>query len=100
MESGIPHPYVVVQEDIFNQSRIPTVVACALTSNKKRASIPGNLLLEVGEANLQKQSVVEVAKISIIEKTKLGEYIGSLMRERVEQILSGIGFQQRSFFTR
>ena len=27
------HPHVVVQDDVFNHSRITTVVVCALTSN-------------------------------------------------------------------
>jgi mRNA interferase MazF len=55
------HPHVVVQDDVFNHSRITTVVVCALTSNLHRASEPGNVLLEVGEGNLPKQSVVVVS---------------------------------------
>jgi len=31
-------PHVVVQDDVFNHSRIATVVVCALTSNLHRAS--------------------------------------------------------------
>jgi mRNA interferase MazF len=99
-EPAIPHPYVVIQENIFNHSRIPTVIACALTSNLKRASLPGNVLLEAGEANLPRQSVVEASKVSVIEKVKLGEYIGSLTEQRVYQILAGIRFLQASFFPR
>lgn len=93
-ESGYPHPYVVVQEDLFNHSRIRTVVVCALTTNLRRAGLPGNVLLDAGEANLPRPSVVEVSKISSIEKTRLGESIGSLTRARVEQILAGIRFLQ------
>jgi mRNA-degrading endonuclease toxin of MazEF toxin-antitoxin module len=43
------HPHVVVQDDVFNHSRITTAVVCALTSNLHRANEPGNVLLEVGE---------------------------------------------------
>lgn len=100
-ESAIPHPYVIVQEDVFNHSRIPTVVACALTSNLQRAGdTPGNVLLEAGEANLPKQSVVEVSKVSAIDKTDLGEYIGSVSEQRITEILAGMRFLQRSFFDR
>jgi mRNA interferase MazF len=95
-EGAIPHPYVVVQEDIFNCSRLRTVVVCALTTNRKRASLPGNVLLEPGEANLPRQSVVEVSKLSTVDKSQLGEYIGSLARPRIDQILAGIRFLQRS----
>ena len=100
LEPGIPHPHVIVQENVFNHSRIPTVVACALTSNIKRANIPGNVLLDLGEGSLSKQSVVETSKISAVEKHKLGEYIGSLDEKRVNQILDGMRFLQSSFFNR
>ena len=94
------HPHVVVQDDVFNHSRIATVVVCALTSNLHRASEPGNVLLEVGEGNLPKQSVVVVSQISSVEKTRLGARIGTLSDARVEQILAGLRFQQVSFFRR
>jgi mRNA interferase MazF len=94
------HPHVVVQDDVFNHSRIATVVVCALTSNLNRASEPGNVLLEVGEGNLPKQSVVVVSQISSVDKARLGARIGSLSDTRVEQILAGLRFQQVSFFGR
>ena len=94
------HPHVVVQDDVFNHSRITTVVVCALTSNLHRANEPGNVLLEAGEGNLPKQSVVVVSQISSVDKARLGERIGSLSDARVEQILAGLRFQQVSFFRR
>jgi mRNA interferase MazF len=94
------HPYVIVQENLFNHSRIHTVIVCALTSNIKRANAPGNVLLEDGEANLSKQSVVEVSKVSSVEKAQLGEFIGQLSDLRIEQILAGMRFLQASSFTR
>jgi mRNA interferase MazF len=94
------HPHVVVQDDVFNHSRITTVVVCALTSNLQRMREPGNVLLEVGEGSLPKQSVVVVSQISSVEKSRLGERIGSLSQERVDQIVAGLRFQQASFFAR
>lgn len=94
------HPHVVVQDDVFNQSRISTVVVCALTSNLIRANEPGNVLLDVDEGNLPKQSVVVVSQISSVEKAQLGQRIGALSEARVEQILAGLRFQQASFFDR
>ncbi|WP_430539754.1 type II toxin-antitoxin system PemK/MazF family toxin [Luteimonas terrae] len=43
--SGSPHPHLVVQGDVFNHSRIATVVVCSLSSNLKRAAEPGVVLL-------------------------------------------------------
>ncbi len=100
VEPGIRHPYVVLQEDVFNHSRINTVIVCALTSNIKRAIMPGNVLLEVGEANLPKHSVVEVSKVSTVDKAQFGEYIGTLSEQRIDEILAGMRFLQLSFFAR
>ena len=94
------HPHVVIQDDVLNHSRITTTVVCALTSNLHRATEPGNVLLDVGEGNLPKQSVAVVSQVSSIEKSRLGARIGSLSNARVDQILSGLQFQQRSFFGR
>jgi mRNA interferase MazF len=95
LEPGYAHPHVVIQDDVINRSRINTVVVCALTTNLKRANAPGNVLLEVGEANLPKQSIVVVSQVSTIDKAQLGEYIGSLTKQRINQILTGMRFLQR-----
>lgn len=93
-----PHPYVVIQDDVLNHSRINTVVVCALTTNRKQFNAPGNVLLSAGEANLPKQSAVVVSKLSVVDKSQLGEYIGTLSHERINQIWAGMRFLQLSFF--
>jgi len=89
-EPGYSHPHVVVQNNVFNASKINTVIVCALSSNIKRADVPGNVLLEKGEANLPKQSVVLVSQIFTVDKSQLGEFIGTLSERRVQQIIEGI----------
>lgn len=84
------HPHVVIQNNVFNKSRIATVVVCALTSNLKRANAPGNILLEKDEANLPKQSVINVSQIFTVSKEQLQQKIGTLSKARIEQILAGI----------
>ena len=87
---GYKHPHVVIQNNVFNQSRINTVVVCVITSNLKRANAPGNVLLNEGEGNLPKQSVVNVSQIFTVDKRELEEKIGSLSRKRVNEILAGV----------
>ncbi len=89
-EPGYRHPHVIIQNDVFNASRIHTVVACALTSNLKRGLAPGNVVLHKGEANLKKKSIVNVSQIITINKSDLREKIGSLSLERIEKIIEGI----------
>ena len=89
-EPGFQNPFVVVQNDAVNASRIRTVIVCLITSNLRRAKAPGNVLLETDEANLALPSVVNVSQIYTIDKDMLGDKIGSLGRGRVRQILSGL----------
>lgn len=92
---SIPHPYVIIQEYTLHYSLLNRVVACSLTSKLKRISLPGNVLLDRGEANLLKPSVVEVSKTLTCDKAHLGEYIGTVSDRRIAQILAGIRFVQR-----
>lgn len=87
---GYRHPHVVIQNNVFNRSRINTVLICALTSNLQRATTPGNVLLEPGEADLSKQSVVVVSQLFTVDKGQLGEHVGTLSKKRTRQILEGI----------
>ena len=89
-EPGYRHPHVIIQNNLFNRSRINTVVVCALSSNLKRANVPGNVLLEPGEAGLSKQSIILVSQIFSVDKMQLNEYIGTLSSRRIRQILDGI----------
>ncbi|MBE9163133.1 type II toxin-antitoxin system PemK/MazF family toxin [Tychonema sp. LEGE 06208] len=89
-EPGYVHPHVIIQNNLFNRSRINTVVVCVLTSNLRRANSPGNVLLEAGEADLPEKSVVNVSQILTISQSQLGEKIGTLSAERIRQILDGI----------
>jgi mRNA interferase MazF len=89
-EPAYSHPHLVIQNNIFNRSRIGTVVICSLISNLQRAESPGNVLLEEGEANLPKPSVVNITQIFTVNKQDLVEKIGSLSRNRMTQVLQGI----------
>ncbi len=89
-EPGYRHPHVVIQNNIFNESKINTVVVCALTSNIKRASSPGNVLLRKGEGNLPKDSAVNISQLITVNKSDLVEKIGSLSHVRVKQIIEGV----------
>jgi mRNA interferase MazF len=89
-EPAYLHPHLVIQNNVFNRSRINTVVVVALTSNLQRAGFPGNVLLEKGEANLPKPSVVNITQIFTVDKGDLAEKIGSLSPERMARVLEGL----------
>ncbi|MGB5598776.1 type II toxin-antitoxin system PemK/MazF family toxin [Thiothrix litoralis] len=89
-EPGYRHPHIVLQNDVFNASMINTVVVCSLTSNLKRAQSPGNVLLNKGEANLSKASVVNVSQIYTLNKHDLTEKIGKVSVERMQEVIAGV----------
>lgn len=87
---GYRHPHVVVQNNLFNQSRIRTVLVCPLTSNLKRAQAPGNVFLDENETNLPKPSVVNVSQVFTVDKSQLDEFVGTLPVKRMAEILNGV----------
>lgn len=89
-EPGYRHPHVVIQNNLFNRSRINTVVVCTLTSNIKRAGAPGNVSLKKGEANLPKKCAVNISQLFTVNKSDLSEKCGTLSKERILQILQGM----------
>jgi len=89
-EPGYRHPHVVIQNNIFNLSRINTIVVCALTSNLKRAAAPGNVLLKKGEGNLPKESVVNISQVITVNKSDLTEKIGSLPPAKLKEVIEGV----------
>jgi mRNA interferase MazF len=89
-EPGYRHPHVVVQCNVFNQSKINTVALCALTSNTTRATSPGNVALKKGEANLPKPGVVNITQLITVNKSDLREKIGSLSENRIDEVIVGL----------
>jgi mRNA interferase MazF len=89
-EPGYKHPHIIVQNNLFNRSKINTVLVCPLTTNLKRAGAPGNVLLDKKESNLPKQSVVNVSQVFTVDRTQLDEYVGTVSSKRLAEIINGI----------
>ncbi|PSR16566.1 mRNA interferase MazF2 [filamentous cyanobacterium CCP3] len=89
-EPGYRRPVVVVQDDIFNQSRINTVIVVIITSNLPIASAPGNVLLPRHVSGLPRDSVANVSQIFTIDKQFLTERIGSLPDALQQELDDGL----------
>jgi len=83
-------PAVLVQDDRFNRSAIQTTVVAAITSNLRLAAKPGNVHLREGEANLPRESVVNVTQLVTVDRSRLGTPLGSLRPARVRQVVEGL----------
>jgi len=87
---GYRRPIVIVQADVFNESRIQTVIAVPLTSNRQLARLPGNVLLSRKATGLPKQSVANVSQIITLDKSLLTKKIRMLSQSHLARIEAGI----------
>lgn len=83
-------PALVVQHDRFNRSTISTIVVAAITSNLRRAAMPGNVRLRSGEAGLSRPSVVNVSQLRTVDRSQLRERVGALSPARLREVLAGL----------
>ena len=89
-EAEIVHPHVVVGDIAIDESGNETIMVCGISTNMKKAYAIGNVVLSKGEAGLPKKSVVVVSQLSTVPTRNVGEYVGTMSRERIEEILQGL----------
>ncbi|NET40133.1 MAG: type II toxin-antitoxin system PemK/MazF family toxin [Cyanothece sp. SIO1E1] len=89
-EPGYRRPVLVIQDDIFTQSRISTVIVVIITSSIQLAEAPGNVLLPSEGSGLSRDSVVNISQIFTVDKTFLVEHIGSLPNYLQEDVDEGL----------
>ncbi|MBW4644215.1 MAG: type II toxin-antitoxin system PemK/MazF family toxin [Goleter apudmare HA4340-LM2] len=89
-EPGYHRPVLVIQDDVFNQSRINTVIVVIITSNTQLAEAPGNVLLPREVSGLSRDSVANVSQILTVDKAFLSERIGSLPNDLQEEVDEGL----------
>ena len=90
-EPGRRRPVIVVSSDRFNQSRIDTVLAVAITSNLRLAHAPGNVELPSESAGLDRDSVANVSQIVTIDKGLLSDWVGRVDPATMRLIEAGMG---------
>jgi mRNA interferase MazF len=89
-EPGYTRPVIIVQADVFNRSRISTVMAVVITSNIRLAEAPGNVLLPAERTGLKKDSVANISQIITIDKRALREQVGELNSKTMQLIDEGM----------
>jgi mRNA interferase MazF len=83
-------PVVIVQRDSINRSKFRTVLVVPLTKQTKHANIPGNVLLQKGDANLPRKSLARCTHVMVIDKSRLSEKTGTLPKNRMQDIMDHI----------
>ena len=73
-----PKPVVIVQAEMFNRSRLRTVLVAGITTSVSLANAPGNVLLSAPSSGLPKDSVVNVSQLLTLDRKYLVERAGSV----------------------
>ena len=76
-------PALIVQNDIGNRYSSTTIVAAITTTIRE---FPVTVILEPGEGVLKKHSMVNLAQILTIDKSRLLENLGSLKEGTVDKV--------------
>jgi mRNA interferase MazF len=89
-EPGYRRPFLIVQSDEFNRSRINTVIAVAITSNTRLAEAPGNVRLSRKSSGLPKESVANVSQLITIDKQFLTKKVLRLAKRELAEVDAGL----------
>ena len=89
-ETGFRRPVLILQSNLFNRSRIQTVLVAAMTSTMKLAAAPGNVSLSKRSANLGRESVVNISQIVTLDKSFLRERAGKLQDPKLREVEEGV----------
>ena len=87
---GYRHPVVILSTNVYNESRIATVVVVAITSNMRLAAAPGNVRISSRDSGLSRESVVNVSQVITIDKSRLLERVAQMRAERLAEVEEGL----------
>lgn len=87
---GFRRPVLVISGDSFNQSKISTVIAAAITSNLRLADAPGNVRCGAIGTGLAKPSVVNVSQLVTLDKSMLTVRAGRLGPAQMSAVDRGL----------
>jgi mRNA interferase MazF len=67
-----------MQTSPYNQSSLPTIVGVAVTTDRRLAAIPGNVLLPASVTDLSEDSVADVTQVATVDRRHLDERVGTV----------------------
>ncbi|MHB2029325.1 MAG: type II toxin-antitoxin system PemK/MazF family toxin [Acidimicrobiales bacterium] len=83
-------PVLIVSDDLYNSSKLATVVAVTLTGTLRLGDMPGNVRIAKGEAGMTRPSVANVTALVTLDKTELGRRLGRARPLTMESVDEGL----------
>ena len=87
---GYKRPFLVVQSNPFNVSRISTVVVVTITSNLALAEAPSNVRIAKSDSGLPQPSVVYVSQLIMLDRSVLTSKVKTLAGAAMDKVDSGL----------
>ena len=87
---GGRRPVLILQSDLFNFSRINTVVIVTITSNLDLANSLANVLLPATSSALSRDSVINVSQIATVDMLQLTDYVGTVPEKIMGRVEKGV----------
>ncbi len=87
---ALRRPFLVMQAESYNRSRLPTVVVIALTTGHRLAAIHGNVFVPAPTTGLPSDSVVDVTQLATLDRDDLDTRIGALPAWMVAAVERGL----------
>lgn len=84
-EQGGVRPVMILQNDRGNYFS-STVIIAPMTARTGKHNLPIHATVYAGEAGIERKSVVLMEQIRVLDKSRLGEYIGHLEAERMKDV--------------
>jgi len=81
---------LVVSADLYNRSRLATVLAAVITSNTALATMPGNVFLPATATGLARDSVADLTALVTLDKTDLADRAGTAPASLVDEVGRGL----------
>ncbi len=82
-EQGGVRPVLILQNDMGNKHS-PTTIVAPITSRQTKAKLPTHVDIQIGE--LPKDSIVLLEQIRTIDKTRLGQFVGTLDKSSMGKV--------------
>ena len=84
-EQGGVRPVLIIQNDMGNLYS-PTVIVAAITTRRKKPTLPVHVAITARESGLGRDSVVLTEQVRTLEKSRLSRYLGTLSDEAMARI--------------
>ncbi len=81
---------LVVSSDVYNRSKIATVVCAVITSNMRLAPAPGNVPVSPPNGGLDRPSVINCSQVVTLDKEDLIEQLGTLSGAHMRLVELGL----------